>query len=79
MSQLIQIIFSILIGTLYGIISNIIFKRKLMTLIISLILTTIYIYLIYKLNNGIINITLKLSLIFGFIIYKYMSNFKKSM
>lgn len=77
MNQLIQIIISIIIGIIYGIIFTVSKNKKLFTLVCTIIITTLYIYLIYLLNNGTINYILKINLILGFLIYNYVSNLTK--
>ena len=79
MNQLFQIIISITLGFIYGLIFQKLNKNHLITLIITLLLTIFYITIIYYLNNGIINYILKISIISGFIIQKKCKNFKESM
>ena len=77
MSQLFQILISISLGFLYGLIFKYISKSKFLTCIITISLTIGYIYLMYNLNLGIINYILKISIIVGFILSTKVSTNKK--
>ena len=73
MNQLFIIIISITYGLLFGLLFNLIKEKYLLQIMLFLSFTLLYIYIIYLINFGIINIFMKLCLIFGFI----MSNLLK--
>ncbi len=79
MSQLFQILISVTLGFIYGLIFKYISKSMFLTCLITITLTIGYIYLMFNLNLGIINYILKISIIAGFILFTKVSNFKKRM
>lgn len=74
MKALLLILISISYGFLYAILFKYLKANHLLMFITSILLTLLYIFMVYKLNNGIINYILKLSLIGGFYIYYKLSN-----
>lgn len=65
MKQLILILISIIFGYLYAFFKN---TKIIYLLIITILSTILYIFVLYILNDGIINLPLKLSLIIGYIL-----------
>ena len=74
MKQFLLIILSIFFGFVFSIIFKLTKNKYLITLLISIMFTLIYLFIMYIFNDGIINFTLKLSIIFGYILYLKLSN-----
>lgn len=86
MKQFILLIISFCYGSLFGLLYSFIFKKinyeKYLFLILKMmffiIITLMYIYLIYILNQGTIHLYMKLLLILGFILMIKVSNICKN-
>ncbi len=77
MNQFLQIVVSLILGFLYGLIFKFITKSMFITSIVTILLTIGYIYIMFYLNLGIVNYILKLSIILGFILSLKVSNLSK--
>ncbi len=77
MNQFLQIVVSLILGFLYGLIFKFISKSMFITSIVTILLTIGYIYIMFYLNLGIVNYILKLSIILGFILSLKVSNLSK--
>lgn len=74
MKQFLLIILSIFFGFVFSIIFKLTKNKYLITMLISIMFTLIYLFIMYIFNDGIINFTLKLAIIFGYILYLKLSN-----
>lgn len=77
MNQFLQILVSLILGFLYGLIFKFISKSMFITSIVTILLTIGYVYIMFYLNLGIVNYILKLSIILGFILSLKVSNLSK--
>lgn len=77
MRQAIQIIISLLLGFAFGILFKKVSNSLLLTLVLSTVFSIMYIILMYFINNGNINYILKISIVLGFIINYKVSNLRK--
>ena len=77
MNQFLQILVSLILGFLYGLIFKFISKSMFITSIFTILLTIGYVYIMFYLNLGIVNYILKLSIILGFILSLKVSNLSK--
>jgi hypothetical protein len=76
MKSLLLINISIVYGFLFGMVFLRIRKYYILQILSFLLFTLFYIFIMYKLNYGIINYILKLCLVGGFIIYCKINNKK---
>ncbi len=79
MKELLLIIISIIYGFTFSFIFRYLKTSLLLSLLQSITFTSTYIYIMYILNNGIINYILKISIIIGFVLYLKVSNLPKKM
>lgn len=77
MNQLLLILISIIYGFISAYIFSKINKYHILILLSLFILTIIYIYIIYLLNNGSINYILKINIILGWYLYYKSVKFNK--
>lgn len=86
MKQFILLIISFCYGGLFGLIYSYIFKDNksekfcfiMLKTLYFIIITLIFIFLIYLLNEGTIHLYMKILLILGFLLMKKVSNTRKN-